>query len=167
MYSRTANYLYFVCFFFRNMSHDIIFGKLTQSQSPGQLMTEIKELRGAFVFDLRDFSPVSGSVHCLYWLSSRDLTKSVRLVSGWCSAVQSFWKKKNMASNTRPCKLCKCGSSVRRARGGISCCPEPADANVQALCDKVCPDVFSELRPQCVFSLFLVTWMRKINEGAR
>ena len=23
------------------------------------------------------------------------------------------------------------------------------------------------LRPQCVFSLFLVTWMRKINEGAR
>ena len=25
----------------------------------------------------------------------------------------------------------------------------------------------SQFRPQCVFSLFLVTWMRKINEGAR
>ena len=53
--------------------------------------------------------------------------------SGW-------WKKKNMASNTRPCA---CGSSVRRARGAMTCCPEPADANVQALCDKVCPNVFS------------------------
>ena len=32
----------------------------------------------------------------------------------------------------------------------------------------LCPPALTlTLRPQCVFSLFLVTWMIKINEGAR
>ena len=125
------------------MSHDLIFGNLTQScHLPAD--DRNKKNSVGLCFDLRDFSP--SSVHCFFFgcplnqlfVLLRGIGKPHHAINARCSV---FLKRK-MDSNHRLYQY-QCVYDCSTQLGGISCCPKPADDHVQALCDEVCPNVFS------------------------